>query len=175
MIEIIVQSLDYVCHVKWKLGPDKLYLGQFHDTISRHPMPIIAALASQLAEIGVRTTFFVLTSVATLLFEELDGRLEELASQSNAESNVQEISRHVRKWQMDYDLVVQLTEQINSVFGFILLVTCAIDFAVPIIEFSNVRFHQGTTLKFNLQCVHLILRFLLLLIASHRLESKVAL
>ena len=177
--EIFITSLDYVCHIKWKLGSDKLYLGKVHGLISRHPMPIIAALGSQLAEIGIRTTFVVMTSVAALLFEELDGRLEALAEKSNADvvDNVQQISQNLAKWKSQYDLVIRFIEKINRTFGLVLLLTCAIDFAVPIVEFNSVlselTYNNGRDVKYNFQFAHLILRFLVILIASHRVESKV--
>jgi len=45
-------------------------------------LPFLTAMGSRLAEIGVRTTFVIMTSIATLLFYELDKRLIMMAKTS---------------------------------------------------------------------------------------------
>ena len=139
--------------------------GKIHDAISWYPLPLMAALGSTLADIGARTSFFVMTSTASLLFEELSDRVEDLAVDCNG--------RNLNRWKTQYDLAIQFTELINRCFGPVLLLTCAIDFATPILEFQNIRLTGGIKTRYYLQFVHAIVRFLLILIASYRVESNV--
>ena len=137
-------------------------------------MPLIAVLGSRLAEIGVRITFFVMTSTAALLFEELDERVEKLAQKcANNSKNSSEITADLHQWKIHYDLVCRFTESINICFGPSLLLICGIDFAIPIIEFQDILLQKTFCPRYYFRFIHIILRFLLILIASSRVESKV--
>ena len=169
-----IKSINYVCDAKQKVELWHVNFGWFHDMISHNPMPLLAVLASRLAEIGVRTTFMIMTSTATLLFEELGQRIDDLAEKlAQPSSNVHKMSKYLDEWKSHYNLVCEVTEHINRSFGVALILVCLIDFAVPIIQFANVLHFQGTNIQYNLQFIHIILRFLFILIASHRLESNV--
>ena len=175
-----------------------------------------AALWSRLAEIGIRTTFIVFTSIASLLFEALDEKIEKIAKKSSTgqEYSKQEMAVEIDELRQNYDLVCQLVEQINRSFGFVLLLITGHDFAIAIMDFNNIldqltvgqKFHKeageknqgeyselfkSTDLFFDpffefkpivlranpfetCQFAHPILRFLLLLVASHRVGSKVS-
>ena len=50
-------------------------------------MPFVAALGSRLAEIGVRGTFLLVMSIATIFLEELDGKIQMLVENSNDHSD----------------------------------------------------------------------------------------
>ena len=173
-----IQTTDYVCDANIKNDLWFIDFGWFHDAISRYPIPFLTVIYSRLAEIGVRTTFFIMTSIATLLFDELDQGLNNLAEKSaqyDASSNRQKMSKYLDDWKFNYNLICEFTEQINQTFGVVLIIVCLIDYAVPIFEFANVLLYSGTNMQYNLQFIHLILRFLFILIASHRLGSKVIL
>ena len=171
-----IHTNAYVCDAKQKLDLWKIDFGWFHDKISCYPMPLLAVLGSRLAEVGVRTTFLVMTSMATLLFDELDQRIDNLIEQSvhpNAYRNGQKMSNYLDKWKSHYDLVCRFANCIDRCFGCILAIICLIDFTVPIFECSNeLKFH-GTNPQYYLQFVHISLRFLIILIGSHRVKSKV--
>ena len=171
-----IETTNYVCDAEQKVLLWYVDFGWFHDAISRHPVPLLAILGARLAEIGVRTTFMVMTSTATILFDELDQRLDNLADQSaqpDAPSKSQKMAKYLDEWKLNYNLVCEFTEHINRTFGIALILICLIDFAVPIVEFQNILRFNGTNLQHNFQFVHLIMRFLFILIASHRLDSKV--
>ena len=171
-----IETTDYVCDDEQKVLLWYVDFGWFHDAISRHPMPLLAVLGARLAEIGVRTIFMVMTSIATLLFDELDQRLNNLADQSvqpDAPSNSRKMSKYLDEWKCHYNLVCEFTEHINRAFGAVLILICLVDYAVPIFEFQNVLRFNGTNVQHNFRFFHIIMRFLLILIASHRLDSKV--
>ena len=183
-----------------------------------------SALWSRLAEIGIRTTFIVFTLIASLLFEELDERVETIAEKAsnNQEYFEQEMAVELNELSCQYDLVCQLIEQINRSFGFVLLIITGHDFSIAIMDFSKIldylevsqEFYKGIYTSFILKeflsvneqgvpsqfkwtdyfydplfegkfiflrdnpfkiCkfVHPILRFLLLLVVSNRVGSKV--
>ena len=86
----------------------------------------------------------------------------------------QQLSKDINEWKTHYDLVCRFTEKINRCFGLPLLITSAIDFAVPIIiEFNNLIAHQFTSPRYYLQFLHTVLRFLSILVASYHLEYQV--
>ena len=174
-----------------------------------------AALWSRLAEIGIRTTFIVFISIAALLFETLDERIEKIAKKASIDNEYceKEMATELDELRRHYDLVCQLVEQINRSFGFVLLLITGHDFSIAIMDFSNIldylevgqEFHKDTfTLNergvpsqfkwtdffydpffednfiflsgnpFKIcKFVHPILRFLLLLVVSNRVGSKV--
>ena len=177
-----------------------------------------SALWSRLAEIGIRTTFIVFTSISALLFEALEERIEEIAKKTatDGEYTEQDMSMELDELRSHYDLVCQLVEQINRAFGFVLLVISGHDFAIAIMDFNNILdyldigkvwhtayeghftpvFHMShekyksidfffdplfekkyVFLRSNpfktCQFAYSIFRFLLLLVVSHRVGSKV--
>ena len=141
-------------------------------------VPTISALISQLAEIGVRTTFMVIASTAALLYEELDEEitnvsLETSDPETSSSYDHQRLSKNLDNWKAKYDLVCRFTEQINRCFGLAMLLTLSCDYLVAIIEFQNILLHQWTRPQNYFNFIHIVLRFLLILIASYRLEIKV--
>ena len=181
----------------------------------------VAALLSRLAEIGIRTTFIVFTSIASILFEALEEKIEEMGKKSelDQEYSKQEMPEELDQLRRHYDLLCRLVEQINRSFGFVLLLITVHDFAISILDFNYILDHlkigQGFLKDINnylytgyywwlgkpkhfewtdyffdplfeddfiflrsnplktCQFVHPILRFLLILVASHRVGSKV--
>ena len=168
-------SDNYICGVLKEATNEKLnFMGKFHDVISRYPMPAMAALASRLAEIGVRTTFIIIALVANLLLEELEIRLEEQEEiLIIGPFKEHQISKDLDKWKCQYDLVVLFVEQINRCFSFILLLTAAIDFIVLVTEFQNIRKYSFVNSRAYFKCAHGLLRVLAILAASNRIELKV--
>ena len=183
--------------------------------------PYLVGLWSRLSEVGVRTTFIVFTSTASLLFEELDSRIENMAKQLADIDHEEHISSaKLENWKDQYDMVCRFVEQINRVFGFFLLIITCHDFATCILDFSNILqhldfkglvekimidaeaiFHTGIDVMWmnlrsmdiisNLhndgkpkqlqsdpiktcQFIHPLLRFLVILVASHMVGTKVA-
>ena len=92
-------------------------------------------LWSRLAEIGVRTTFIVLILTASLLFKELDNRVNKLAKKSISQQ--QEMPMELNDWRSNYDLACQLVELIDGSFSFILIVITSIDYLSFVFEFNN--------------------------------------
>ena len=112
-------------------------MGEFHDEISRFPIPAIAGLASRLAEIGVRTIFMVLASVATLLFEELEKRVDDQVDNLIAFNDKIQRSTFLDQWKTEYGLVVKFIDHFNRCFGCILLFISTIDFIVSVTDVTK--------------------------------------
>ena len=98
----------------------------------------VMGLWSRMAEIAIRTCFVVFTTTAALLFDELDKRIEEMATKS---ADCEEMMGQMNDWRSHYDLVCQLVEQINRSFGLVLLLITGHDFATAIMDFSNILNH----------------------------------
>ena len=151
------------------------FMGEFHEALNRYPIPLIAAFGSRLAEIGVRATYFVMTSVATLLFEELENRLEKQAEYLTIATtfNEKQISKDLDQWKLEYDLLVLFVEQISCCFNFVLLLMTATDFIIPLVEFHNIQFFHYSNPRPYFKCIHGLLRAFFTFAASNNIELKV--
>ena len=170
-----INSNDFICGTDWKIGQHRINLGNAYDTISKYPIPLVVGLFSRLAEIGTRTTFIVIASTVSLLFEELNQRMENLTKKSNNSTNLdsKEMSKNIHEWKTHYDLVIQFANIMNCFFGPSLLVTYTADYAVAFLEFQNIMNFEGLNSRYYLQFFHICLRFLLILTVSQRVETKV--
>ena len=149
--------------------------GNFHDLLSRYPIPLAAALCSRLAEIGVRSTFFIIASIAALLFEKLDGQVEIISDESAANlssDKTSKMSKGLDQWKSEYDIVCQFVDQINRCFGLFLFVTSVTDFSVTIIELQNI-FLDFSNPRYYFQFIHAFLRIMFVYAIVHRVHSKV--
>ena len=166
---------DYICSASQEAGQEKLtFFGKFHDDISHYPIPPIAALCSRLAEIGVRTTFVAMVSTATLIIEELEERADELEEKLSTDPfNEQQQSNNLDEWKCQYDLVVRFIDQINRCFGIVLLLISATDFIIPVLEFKNIQKYNYTNPRTYFNCLHSLLRALVVFKVSDLVASKV--
>ena len=100
-------------------------------------------ILSRMAEIGVRTTFIVLASIASLLFDQLAKETEQMAEKlATSIHHVEtEISIELEDWKDNYHLVCRFVEQINQCFGIFLLIITGHDFATGIFDFANILQH----------------------------------
>ena len=118
-----------------------------------------------------------MASTASLLFKELNQRMENLAEKFNKCSEIddRQLSTDLYEWKRQYDLVFQLTNQIKHFFGPILFITYAADYAVAFLEFQNIMNFEGGGIspRYYLQFIHICLRLLLIFIVSNRVETKV--
>ena len=166
------------------------------------PMPFTFALWARLAEIGIRVTFVALTSIAVLIFEEIEEEIENLAEMSNDPEQHDSLAINLDQLIVHNDLACRLIQQINRCFGFVLLIITAMDFISTIYEFyliktelsvdkwtNNLLFYKTWEdvspalpkknkyiYKGILHCAkfcHDIVYYTVLLIASHRINSKV--
>ena len=98
---------------------------------------------SRLAEIGVRTTFIVLASIASLLFDQLAEETEQMAKKlaTSNELDQTEISIEIEDWKNRYHLVSRFVEKINRCFGLLILIITGHDFATSIFDFANILQH----------------------------------
>ena len=168
-----IKSNDYMCGVSWKLINKEASFGEFHDAISSHPIPLISALANRMGEICVRTTFVVITLIASLLLAELDEQIENFDENSlENDINTNNMPKYLEKWKSDYDLVNEFIEQLNKCFGLAILLTTGFDYFVAIIEFHNIL-NDFFSPRYYLHFIHIVLRFLLILWVSQQIESKV--
>ena len=169
-----IKTHNFFCDTAWKLENLEASFGKFHDVISSDPMPVIAALCSRLAELGVRTTFLVVTSIISLLMDELDERSETILKSSDEELlNEEKKEKEIDEWKAHYDLVLCSIEHANRCFGIVLILNTAVDFTVALLEIQNILLHKGKSLRYNVQFIHILLRFLIVLIASNQIKSKV--
>ena len=166
-----IESSDYVCAPAWNFKKNRF--NAINDLKIRYPMTLIVALASRLAEIGVRTTFIIVSSTAALLFEELNQRVEDLAKKAVVDFNEEKISKDLEEWKVHYDLVIVLVEIINRCFGTSLLLACAVDFAVAIIEFQNIKNFNQLNPRYFILFIHAVLRHGSILFSSNRVQAQV--
>ena len=143
--------------------------GKFHDFISCYPLPLIASLGSRLAEIGIRTTFVVMVSIAALVLDELSGQIERMAAKS---TDPEQMSKNIDEWKSNYDLAFELCEHINGCFSPVVFLLFSFDNILAIIECQNILI-QSTNPRYYFHFLHIILRCLLILIVSQSIESKV--
>ena len=175
-----ISTNGHICDASWKLDNYGERFGKLHDLISFHPIPLLVSFYSRLAEIGVRITFVIMVSTAANIFEELDQQAQKLMikypSNSLGDEESSDNKRHFKQfdsWKSNYNLVTQFTEIINKCFGLVLLLAIAFDYSAAIIEIQNILLNKGMKIQYYLFFLHIILRLLLILIASHRVESKV--
>ena len=151
--------------------------GKFHDLISRNEMPFVAALGSRLAEIGVRGTFLLVTSIATIFLEELENKIQLLAENSDDQSdrssaNAKNMPKDLEEWKIQYELIARYIHQINKSFGVVLLLILIVDQYVAAIECFNIMVTWDEP-RYYFNFLHILSRFLLITFASSRIESKV--
>ena len=177
-----LKSTDYICDFKNMVVQNGITesnerdLEKFYQILSKYSIPLIVALISQLAEIGVRATFIIMSSTAVLLFDQLNQGIDDFVEKSTASNDSSDFhhqTEDLNQWKIHNDLVCLYTEQINRCFGISLLFICAVDFATPICEFQCILHHQGTNYRYYVYFIHSLLRFLLILISAHRVSSSV--
>lgn len=150
---------------------------------------LIVAVWSRLAEIAVRIAFIVLTWTATLMFEHLYEKFEILFNNDYIANDNEKITGKIEECMEHYDLICQFVEKINHCFGLILLIVIAGDFAYSvmrvceILEYMNLTrsaimkhlfFEQKLSSKWPfLHLAHHVIRNLLLLVSSYRVDSSV--
>lgn len=174
-LDMGVRSFDHICDVARRLYHILPDFSKFHNIVSGNQIPLIFILISHLAVICVRTAFVVMTSIAFLLFDELDQRAEKLVERSvdnNVNTIGQQFSHQLSKWHVHYNLIIRITEKINDCFGFALLITTAIEFIVSMIEFQNILISKGNQVYIFRFC-YIILRHFLIVVVSQRVISKV--
>ena len=129
-----------------------------------------------MSEISIFIIFATLALVASLLFQELNGRADDLVDKNAAKNSSEEhnISMGLEEWRRHYYLACTFVDKINSCFGWILLIQTVLGFSLPILDFYKISFTQGLVLRYNLEFCHTTSRFFLfLLIPSFLITKKV--
>ena len=134
----------------------------------KNPFPLIASLWARMAELAITALFVALALTASLLFEELGNRANEM----NEESNVGPLK--LENWRRTYVQVCEFVAIINQIFGFILLIKTALAFAISIFELNKILQTRMEWPQYYFEFVHTALRFLLeMLLPSYLLTQKV--
>ena len=162
---------DFVADERWQ----KLKLTtNWLPMIVRDPLPFLAALWARIAEIGIVNVFVTTSILATLLFNELNDRAEEMSQDCKTAQYFDVYSESLEKWRRHYNLVCRFVEQINSCFSPILLIEIGLGFAVPIFEFQKLFNTNWQKARFYFEFVHTIFRFLVTLLnPSYSLTKQV--
>ena len=90
------------------------------------PKPVALAMfcIAILTELMIETTFFAMTTVAALLFEELQTRIQEISTKSNEnKSDWSQLAYELDQWTGHHELVCRLVDTIDDCFGLVLLIT----------------------------------------------------
>lgn len=139
---------------------------------------------SCLPEMILRTFTITLILTATLLFEELDQRLEAIAADSGSSL---EISLKLDQWKGHHDLLCRLVEQINGSVGIVLSIFLVHGFCVmpELLYTAYLRFPSLIHLRSILylrnwwpcfcNIVYYFYRLAIVLIICHRLNRQVGL
>ena len=133
---------------------------------------------SCLPEMFLRTFTIALILTATLLFEELDQRLDAIAADSGSSIGV---SQKLDQWKGHHDLLCRLVEQINGSVGIVLSIFLVHGFCVmpELLYTAYLLFPSLIYLTSWLPCVYNVLyyfyRLAVVLIICHRLNRQVGL
>ena len=129
------------------MGVDSIFVFQsrfgihFQDLWEKEPLPLSAAMWARLAEIGVRTTFIAVTFIATLVLEEVEEEINDLAEETGAAKYDYEQESIILKFYecvSHYHLASLMIKQINRCFSLVLLIITAIDFSASIFYFFQI-------------------------------------
>ena len=141
--------------------------------IVRNPLPFIAAFWARMTEIAITTTFTTMTFTASVLFEELLNRADDLSEDCNS-SNLDKVSGKLDEWRRHYDLVCQFVDKINFCFGPVLLIKIATGFASPIFDFFQILLTKGLVPRHYFEFFHTIFRFFtVIIVPSYLLTQQV--
>lgn len=173
-----VGTYSFICTKDWKKPGIPVNFWVFHDFAMRHNITVIVALLSRLAEICVRTIFLVVALTAAMIFSELDDNIKELQIlREKAEKNPQKqdvlmpISDKLEEWWHQYVLACEFVENLNLCFGFVLMVAITMDSLEAILEFQSIFIRGGTFLRYYVFFIHILCRYGILLVVSHRVEQ----
>ena len=90
---------------------------------ANHPFLYLALIVNKtwclLPQLTIRGLFFILVSVARLLFQELGKRAEALAAKSSKMEEA-ELSAKLENWRKCYEVVCRLVDAINDNFGLLI-------------------------------------------------------
>ena len=162
---------EYVANDNWQSLPMNF---RWLPTIFRNPIPYSTALLARASDIAISVVFATFAFTASLLFEELAARADDLTEGKDIKEDSENISLDLEQWRRQYYLVCRLVDKINSCFGCILLLQIAIGFALPIFDFFKILYTKGLVSRFYFEFIHTIFRFLIfMLIPSYFVDKKV--
>ena len=165
---------ENVADERWQKYNKKMYWLPFR---IRNPLPFATTVWARTAEIGVSTIFVVMSFTASLLFEELVNRADDMnENYATAPSNY--LPAELEKWRTHFDLVCTFVTKINRSFGLVLALQTALAFAIPIFDFYKILIAlMGKGIldfRYNFAFMHTLLRFLfLILVPSYFVAQQV--
>ena len=141
------------------------------------PLPFAATLWARTAEIGISAIFVVMSFTASLLFEELVNRADDM-NENYATAPPNYLPAELEKWRRHFDLVCTFVKKINRSFGLVLALQTALAFAIPIFEFYKILMAlvgKGIIdFRYNFAFIHTMLRFhFLILVPSYFVAQQV--
>ena len=155
------------------------------------PIALVLFCLAIFAELLIETTFYVMTSTAALLFEELQTKMKEISVKSNGnQSDFSQLAYQLDQWNKHHDLVCRLVDNIDDCFGLVLLITVGHIFITYSTSFSELvrvphMFQNNgkcTNVKVLDYCLDLsaffkisqaLMRLLFILLPSHQLKIQV--
>ena len=141
----------------------------------RNPLPFTAALWARLAESCVMTVFITLALIASCLLNESAQRADDL-NENISPTTVDDanLTESLEEWRRQFNMICMFTEQINRVFGIVLLLQTALAFSSPIFEFNEILLSKGKFPRFYFEFFHAIFRFFLhILLPSYLVKQQV--
>lgn len=129
---------------------------------------------ARVIELAIQSVFFVLVMAASLLFEELGERFP----------NSSKTSEDLDKWKKNYDLVCCFLEEIDSIFGLILLIQIGYitieminDSYFFMVAFKLGDFYSGGADGFRgyivVNYIHVLTRLFIITVASWHMQNQV--
>lgn len=128
-----------------------------------------------MANIAMRTTFFVMASIATYLFEELAERLEKMAIEVRITNYSKDFLMKLEEWQSHRVLVYKYMDEIYRCFAFILLIIILSGFIDGIAFFAEFSLTSFCSPRDGIQVLHAAIQFLAVLFVTSRVNSAVRL
>lgn len=117
-----------------------------------YALDLLVVLLMALPALSVVTLFYVLVSMARLLLEKLEERIGEIIVKSNSsdpgEDDELGLSVELDEWRRQYELVSRWIDQLDSCFGFLIL--------VQLISFASYSFFYfwKLLLTYSLLAIH---------------------
>ena len=189
--EIGLQKMFSRTDKPWKLEDSFSYSYWYIDYSIPQPVALVMFSIAILVELMIETTFYVMTVVATLLFDELQTRIQEILAKSNENKlDWSQLAHELDQWNGHHELVCRLVENIDDCFGVVLLITIGhvfITFSTSSSELIRVpHLFSGSNecaVKFLDYCLnfsalfkicHSLARLLTVLVPSHLLKNQVS-
>lgn len=162
----------YVADEKWKAEQEDL--DEFYITISKSPLPFLAAIWARLIDICILFVYAGFSCLAAEIFVDIEEKASEIMDTNyQFPCCCQSFSLKLEEIRKHYELASTLVETIDNCFGLVLLVNTAKAYATSIYEFCSILMTGGKYMKRYPEFVHTVIRFIVIMFPSFFVAQKV--